>query len=194
VSLDSFARYQREQAWTWEHMALCRARPLFGPAPAQAELRTIIADVLGAPRDPEKLKADVLEMRARMAEHKPGQGALDAKLKRGGLVDLEFLVHFRQLASGLGLEPNLGAAIDQLAAAGLLPADLRRAHDRLTRLLVAARLLAPDSEEPPSGPRAALAAACGYANWDSVTAGFAAGRQIVANAWREVFGEELELD
>lgn len=194
VSLDSFARYQREQAWTWEHMALCRARPLFGPALAQAELRTIIADVLGAPRDPEKLKADVLEMRARMAEHKPGQGALDAKLKRGGLVDLEFLVHFRQLASGLGLEPNLGAAIDQLAATGLLPADLRLAHDRLTRLLVAARLLAPDSEEPPSGPRAALAAACGYANWDSVTAGFAAGRQIVANAWREVFGEELELD
>ena len=194
VSLDSFARYQREQAWTWEHMALCRARPLFGPAAAQAELRAIIAGVLATARDPAKLKADVLEMRARMAEHKPGKGALDAKLRRGGLVDVEFLVHYRQLASGRGLQPNLGAAIDELAGGGLLPADLRLAHDRLTRLLVAARLLAPDGEVPPPGPRAALAAACGYANWESVTAGFAAARQIVAAAWRDVFGAELELD
>ncbi|MFC3175162.1 bifunctional [glutamine synthetase] adenylyltransferase/[glutamine synthetase]-adenylyl-L-tyrosine phosphorylase [Novosphingobium bradum] len=194
VSLDSFARYQREQAWTWEHMALCRARPLCGPAEGQAALAAIMAEVLRAPRDSARLKAEVLEMRARMAEHKPGKGALDAKLKRGGLVDLEFIVHFRQLETGEGLAPDLGTAIDALAAKGLLPADLRRAHDRLSRLLVAARLLAPDGEEPPPGPRSALAAACGYANWDSVTAGFAAGRAVVAHAWREVFGEELELD
>ncbi|HEY6868859.1 MAG TPA: glutamine-synthetase adenylyltransferase, partial [Novosphingobium sp.] len=194
VSLDSFARYQREHAWTWEHMALCRARPLFGPEPARAELAGIIAEVLAAPRDPVKLRNEVLDMRARIAEHKPGRGALDAKLLRGGLVDLEFLVHLRQLATGQGLTPDLGAAIDRLAAAGLLPTDLRRAHDRLTRLLVAARLLAADGEEPPAGPRAALAAATGYANWKSVTAGFAEGRAIVARAWAEVFGETLELD
>jgi len=194
VSLDSFARYQREQAWTWEHMALCRARPLFGPAAARAELDGIIGQVLRAPRDPAKLRADVLEMRARMAGHKPGKGALDAKLRRGGLVDIEFLVHFRQLATGAGLEPNLGEAIAALAARGLLPPALRTAHDRLTRLLVAARLLAPDGEEPPPGPRAALAAACGYANWDSVIAGFAEAKAVVARAWAEVFGEELELD
>lgn len=194
VSFDSFERYQREQAWTWEHMALCRARPLFGPAAGQAELSETIRQVLAAPRDPGKLKADVLEMRARMAGHKAAKGPLDAKLKRGGLVDVEFLVHFRQLESGLGLDPNLGTAIAALAAAGLLPQALRRAHDRLTRLLVAARLLAPDGEIPPPGPRAALAAACGYANWDSVTAGFAEARMVVAAAWQEVFGETLELD
>ena len=194
VSFDSFERYQREQAWTWEHMALCRARPLFGPAEARSELARIIREVLSAPRDAAKLKADVLDMRARMAEHKPGRGALDAKLRRGGLVDVEFLVHYRQLATAQGLTPDLGQAIDQLATAGLVPADLRLAHDRLTRLLVAARLLAPDGEEPPPGPRAALAAATGYANWDSVTAGFAAGRQIVARAWAQVFGETLELE
>jgi len=194
VSFDSFARYQREQAWTWEHMALCRARPLFGPAAAQAELAGIIREVLSALRDAAKLKADVLEMRARMAEHKAAKGPLDAKLKRGGLVDVEFLVHFRQLESGRGLDPRLGEAIGELAAAHLLPRSLRRAHDRLTRLLIAARLLAPDGEIPPPGPRAALAAACGYANWDSVTAGFAEARMVVATAWAEVFGETLELD
>ena len=194
VSLDSFQRYQREQAWTWEHMALCRARPLFGPAESQAELCEIVRKVLAAPRDPAKLRADVLEMRARMAGHKAPKGPLDAKLKRGGLVDVEFLIHFRQLGSGAGLTPNLGEAIDQLAAAGQLPPALRRAHDRLTRLLVAARLLAPDGEIPPPGPRAALAAACGYDNWDSVTAGFAEARMLVAAAWAEIFGETLELD
>jgi len=193
VSLDSFARYQREQAWTWEHMALCRARALFGPAPARADLAAIVHEVLASPRDPARLRAEVLEMRARMAEHKQPAGPLDAKLLRGGLVDVEFLVHFRQLGSGTGLDPNLGVAIDALAAVGLLPAPLRRAHDRLTRLLVAARLLAPDGQIPPPGPRAALAAACGYANWDSVTAGFAEARSIVAAAWHQVFGEVLEV-
>src|SRR4029077_10266345 len=55
VSFDSFARYQQEQAWTWEHMALCRARPLYGSAPAREELCGIIDEVLTTPRDAGKL-------------------------------------------------------------------------------------------------------------------------------------------
>src|SRR5690606_30298578 len=66
VSFDSFARYQKEQAWTWEHMALTRARTLHGSPPARAELETIIGEVLRAPRDAEKLHADVREMRETM--------------------------------------------------------------------------------------------------------------------------------
>ena len=194
VSLDSFERYQREQAWTWEHMALCRARVLFGSPAARAELEAIVRRVLTTPRDPARLRADVLEMRARMAEHKPGKGALDAKLKRGGLVDLEFIVHFLQLSRGVGLSPLLGEAIAALAAAGLVPALLATAHDRLTRLLVSARLLAPDGEEPPPGPRAALAAACGYGDWAGVIAGFAEARAIVGAAWESVFGQGMETD
>lgn len=194
VSLDSFERYQREQAWTWEHMALCRARVLLGSDDARAQLQAIIGRVLAAPRDAAMLRADVLAMRARMAGHKPGTGALDAKLKRGGLVDLEFIVHYLQLRTGQGLSPFLREAIAALAGAGLVPASLTAAHDRLTRLLVCARLLAPDGEEPPPGPRAALAAACGHADWAGVMSGFAEARALVRQAWADVFEQELEIE
>src|SRR5690606_42083365 len=53
-SLDGFERYQREDAWTWEHMALCRARPVFGPPEARERVETIVRDVLAMPRDPDK--------------------------------------------------------------------------------------------------------------------------------------------
>ncbi|MBC2670325.1 bifunctional [glutamine synthetase] adenylyltransferase/[glutamine synthetase]-adenylyl-L-tyrosine phosphorylase [Novosphingobium piscinae] len=193
ASLDSFARYQHEQAWTWEHMALCRARPVYGSPAAQAALAAIVGEVLLIPRDRAKLRSDVLEMRARMAAHKPPQGPLDAKLLRGGLVDLEFIVHFLQLATGQGLSPALPQALRGLAGVGLVPERLALAHDRLTRLLVAARLLAPKADEHRAGPRSALAAATGYANWDSVTAGLVEARTIVAEAWRQVFEDKLEI-
>ena len=194
ASLDSFARYQHEQAWTWEHMALCRARPVYGSVTARAALAAIVGEVLLMPRDRDRLRTDVLDMRARMAEHKPPKGPLDVKLLRGGLVDLEFIVHFLQLATGQGLSPALPQALKGLAGVGLVPDRLALAHDRLTRLLVATRLLAPKADEHRAGPRAALAAATGYANWDSVTAGLAEARTIVAAAWRQVFDEQLEID
>src|SRR3546814_2148098 len=70
VTLDSFERYQREEAWTWEHMALLRARPVYGSDAAKAELERIVADLLAIPRDPVKLAADAAEMRGKIAAHK----------------------------------------------------------------------------------------------------------------------------
>ncbi|MBC2664477.1 bifunctional [glutamine synthetase] adenylyltransferase/[glutamine synthetase]-adenylyl-L-tyrosine phosphorylase [Novosphingobium flavum] len=194
VSYDSFERYQCEQAWTWEHMALCRARVLLGSAPAATALGEVIERVLTAPREAGKLRAEVLEMRSKMAQHKPAKGPLDAKLGRGGLVDLEFIVHYLQLRHGVGLSPYLPLAIAALAKAGLCPAGLGAAHDRLTRLLVSVRLLAPDGEEPAEGPRAALAKACGCDDWQAVLTSFAEARAVVRSAWGEVFGEELESE
>ncbi|MDR2857964.1 MAG: bifunctional [glutamine synthetase] adenylyltransferase/[glutamine synthetase]-adenylyl-L-tyrosine phosphorylase [Novosphingobium sp.] len=197
VGFDSFERYQKEQAWTWEHMALCRARPLCGSPAARGELCGIVMQALTAPRDAGKLRADVLEMRATMARHKPAQGPLDVKLARGGLVDVEFLVHYLQLREGAGAEasltPYLGEAVRALVAPGLLPEGFAEAHDTLARLLVAARLLAPDAQEPPVAARTALARACACGDWDGMLASLAAARQAVANAWRQVFGEELEI-
>jgi glutamate-ammonia-ligase adenylyltransferase len=198
VGFDSFERYQKEQAWTWEHMALTRARPLYGSAEARGQLNAIVAEVLTAPRDPAKLRADVLDMRATMAKHKPAKGPLDAKLARGGLVDLEFLTHYIQLREGArvpgALVPHLGEAIRALAAAGLLPDSLIAAHDDLTRLLVAARLLAPDAQEPPPAARGVLAKACGCGDWNGVLAKLATSRAAVAASWHSLFGEQLELD
>jgi glutamate-ammonia-ligase adenylyltransferase len=192
VSFDSFARYQREDAWTWEHMALARARPLTGSAAARGDLQAIIDSVLDRPRDVTTLRADVLKMRAEMAAHKPPRGILDAKLMRGGLVDLEFLVHFVQLRERTGFDPDLGNAVDMLVAAGLLPGGVRDALALMTKLLIAGRLLAPDLAEPPPAAAAALAEACGLADLPALLHGFAAARQEVADAWADSFGEPLE--
>jgi glutamate-ammonia-ligase adenylyltransferase len=184
VSVDSFARYQREDAWTWEHMALTRARPVFGSAAARAQVAAIVADVLAGHRPPRDVVAEARAMRADIARHKPPAGPLDAKLLPGGLVDLEFAVHVAQLTSGRGLDPRLGDAIDALVEEGVLPAAVRGAHDLLTRLLVTMRLVAPDAQPPGSATRAVIARALDLPDWDAVVASLAAAVQEVAAIWR----------
>lgn len=194
VSFAAFEQYQRQDAWTWEHMALCRARPLDGSPGAQARLEAMIRDILSAPRDPEKLRADVLAMRAEVLAAKPPAGPLDVKLQRGGLVDSEFLVHYLQLRHGAGLDPALEKAIAGLAAEGLLPASHVDHHLALTRFLVAERLFAPDGGTPPEPARTVLAGACGHQDYDALLRALAAARQGVAAQWHAVFGERLEIE
>ncbi len=193
VNLASFARYQHENAWTWEHMALTRARVLYGPAPARAELSAIITGVLTAPRDPAKLRIDALHMRGEMAQHKPPKGPLDVKLARGGLVDAEFIVHFLQLRHGQGLEPSLPLAMAALAKDGLLDPAVIAAHEVLTRCLIASRLLAPDAKPPPPAARRVLAQACQCGDWDELLATLLAARTVIAAAWLQTFAEPLEI-
>ena len=194
VSLGSFERYQREQAWTWEHMALARARVVYGPPEGRAALERIVRDVLTLKRDPDKLRGEVLEMRARMAEHKPAKSALDVKLARGGLVDVEFIAHYLQLRDGAGLAPSIPAALAGLEEAGLVPSSLRAAHGVLGRFLIAARLLAPDAETPPPAARDVLARACGCPGWDALLEALAQSRRAVAAVWQATFGETLEIE
>ncbi|ANY18896.1 Glutamate-ammonia-ligase adenylyltransferase [Tsuneonella dongtanensis] len=191
VSFGSFARYQREEAWTWEHMALARARPLTGTPAARDELRAIIAGELERPRDPDTLRGDVLRMRAEMAAHKPPQGPLDAKLLRGGLVDLEFLVHYLQLRERTAFDPDLGRAVDMLVEAGLARPGVRDSLALMTRMLIAGRLLAPDLSQPTQAAAAALAEACGAPALDALLRMFADARQEVAAAWADSLGEAL---
>ena len=197
VSFESFALYQSRDAWTWEHLALCRARVLYGSKAARDELVRIVSTALLQPRDAGKLRSDVLEMRGKMAEHKPPKGQLDVKLARGGLVDLEFLTHYLQLRDGAGiagaLTPFLGDALHVLAGAGLLPGELGKAHDVLTRMLVASRLLVSGADEPSAAARLALAKACGSGDWDALLASLDAARAAVAAAWHDILGETLEV-
>lgn len=185
VSLDSFARYQREDAWTWEHMALTRARPVFGSAEARAAVDRTIAAVLAGERPARDIAAEAHVMRAEMARHKPPAGPLDAKLLPGGLVDLEFAVHVAQLIHRTGFDPHLGRAVDALAKAALAPAAMRDAHDLLTRLLVTTRLVAPDAEPPAEATRTLIACALRLESWEAVLAAFAAARHDVERFWAE---------
>ena len=192
TSVASFARYQRESAWTWEHMALTRARVIYGSAGAQAEVETIIAEVLRKPRNARALAGDVVTMRRDMALHKPALGPLDVKLAEGGLVDLEFTVHFHQLASGVGLDPHLPTAIAGLVAEGLVAPALAAAHDLLTRLLVTLRLVAPGMSAPAAATRAIVAQACLADGWDDLLARVAAARQCVTAHWHAVVAQAGE--
>jgi glutamate-ammonia-ligase adenylyltransferase len=175
-------------------MALARSRVLYGPEPGRGELERIVAGVLAMPRDAARLRGDVLTMRAEMARHKPAKGPLDVKLARGGLVDIEFLAHFLQLRDHTGLVPSLPAALARLIDAGLLPVEAGDAHALLSRVLVSARLLAPDAGHPLPAAAALLAKACRCADWRGLEQAIAESRRAVAQAWALVFGEELELD
>jgi [glutamine synthetase] adenylyltransferase / [glutamine synthetase]-adenylyl-L-tyrosine phosphorylase len=185
VSLDAFARYQSEEAWTWEHMALTRARTLYGSAEARAQTNEIIADVLMRPRDRSTLIADAVKMRSDMAAHKPPKSALDIKLIEGGLVDLEFALHVNQLGAQRGFHPNLGRAI---VALDLIP-SVDDAYRLFTRFLVAMRLVAPDLAVPTEATQQLLADACGCADWMELLAELEAKRHDVISEWRRICAE-----
>jgi glutamate-ammonia-ligase adenylyltransferase len=94
--LPSFARYQRESAWTWEHQALLRARPVVGDPALCAALAELRREVLMRPREAEGLRREVVEMRTKMrgSLEKRSTGKWDVKQGEGGLIDAEFLTQF----------------------------------------------------------------------------------------------------
>jgi glutamate-ammonia-ligase adenylyltransferase len=188
ASVKSFDQYQRENAWTWEHMALTRARVLFGSAGARDQAAEIIRAVLHTPRDGDKLHHDIATMRKDMAAHKPPKGALDVKLLPGGLVDMEFIIHALQLETHDGMQPQLGPAIDALVAAGHLQADFAKAFALMARLLVMVRLIAPDCAAPPEAAQYLIAHSLGFDDWDGLTQALRDYRGVVMDQWHKLFG------
>lgn len=189
VSFTSFAEYQHHQAWTWEHMALCRARVVYGSAQARAVLDDLIAKVLTRARDASAIQADALKMRSDMAAHKKPLGPLDVKLMRAGLVDIEFIVHVLQLQHRTGFDPDLRQALAALADAGLVDATLLAAHDLMTRLLLTLRLVAPECAEPAPPARMLIAQACESRSWADLAIALETARHHVRQHWSKVFGE-----
>jgi [glutamine synthetase] adenylyltransferase / [glutamine synthetase]-adenylyl-L-tyrosine phosphorylase len=124
-SLEAFERYQRESAWTWEHMALTRARIVTGPEALRARIAAIEAATLGRPRDPAKLLADIADMRRRIAAEHAKPGFWDVKHRRGGLVDIEFIAQYLELREAPArpgvVRANTAEALAALRDAGVLP-------------------------------------------------------------------------
>jgi glutamate-ammonia-ligase adenylyltransferase len=97
TKLDSFASYQENEAWTWEHMALTRARVISASPPFKASVEKVIRQVLARPRDRELVAGDVVEMRRAIATEKGDDKSWDLKNAAGGIIDLEFIAQFLQL-------------------------------------------------------------------------------------------------
>jgi glutamate-ammonia-ligase adenylyltransferase len=190
VSLDAFEAYQRGEAWTWEHMALCRARPLTGSEAAKSKVRDLICSILQVPGDPAGIRDDAAAMREEMSRHKPPAGPLDIKLGPGGLVDLEFLVHTLQLTTHIGLDPRLEVALGALAEKGLVDEGVDSDLRLLSRMLVVLRLVGGKSMEPAEQSHALLASLCGFDDWSSLLAAVDKARQRIAARWASVKGKE----
>ncbi|CAI8753523.1 Glutamine synthetase adenylyl-L-tyrosine phosphorylase / Glutamine synthetase adenylyl transferase [Pseudomonas sp. IT-P2] len=141
-SLGAFARYQENEAWTWEHQALVRARVLVGSQDVGQAFESVRAQVLGKARDLAKLQQEVSEMRAKMRDNlgskstAAGTGAnafeatapFDLKQDAGGIVDIEFMVQYAALAWSQTHPPLLRwtdniRILEELEHEGLMPAE-----------------------------------------------------------------------
>jgi len=92
TSLTAFRRYQAEEAWTWEHLALTRARPVAGPLAVQTATAEAVAEVVGIPRDPQKVRTDTADMRRRLMEaHRPSS-IWEVKQGPGRLLDIDLFL------------------------------------------------------------------------------------------------------
>ncbi len=124
VSLAAFRRYHAERSWTWERMALSRARVVAGPGPMRSRIRTAVRAARERPEvGRETLLHDACAMRARIAAELPTRGRWDVKLREGGLMEVEFIAQVMQLvpgpSSGMG-HPTTRVALRRLAKAGML--------------------------------------------------------------------------
>ena len=124
TKLSGFIDYQERSAWTWEHLALTRARVISGPPKLHQVIGDTIASVLTRPRDRASVAQDVKEMRAKIATEKGTVDIWNLKQVRGGLVDLEFLAQFLQIVNASEhpdvLDQNTERALTKLAGAGVL--------------------------------------------------------------------------
>ncbi len=159
--LSSFIEYQEKEAWTWEHMALTRARVVTGPPHLRAAVEDAIRHTLVQPREQAKTAADLLDMRQRIEKEKGTTNIWDLKQVRGGLVDLEFIVQFLQITNAAAhpeiLDQTTLGALQKLGAAGVLAAeDTERliATGRLIHdLMQILRLCLDDPFNPETAPR-----------------------------------------
>ncbi|MDR3104118.1 MAG: bifunctional [glutamate--ammonia ligase]-adenylyl-L-tyrosine phosphorylase/[glutamate--ammonia-ligase] adenylyltransferase [Yokenella regensburgei] len=96
TTADAFADYQQNEAWTWEHQALVRARVVYGDPALQKQFDAIRKTVLTTPRDGNKLQTDVREMREKMRAHlgNKHRDRFDIKADAGGITDIEFITQY----------------------------------------------------------------------------------------------------
>ncbi|WP_404368146.1 bifunctional [glutamate--ammonia ligase]-adenylyl-L-tyrosine phosphorylase/[glutamate--ammonia-ligase] adenylyltransferase [Marinobacter sp.] len=149
-TLPAFEKYQRNDAWTWEHQALARARGVAGCPDTLERFERIRHDILCQQRDPEKLRTEVVEMRERMRANlgtpqtdRPAE-IFHVKHDRGGIIDIEFMVQYLMLAHSSS-HPELTQwsdnirQLEELGRAGILPVtdteELREAYITLRSII-----------------------------------------------------------
>jgi len=179
----AFARYQRESAWTWEHQALCRARPIAGSPDLCQRFAQLRREVLCRPRETRTLARDIVEMRERIhSAKKIPADAFDLKSSPGGLTDIEFLVQFAMLshcarAPQLSERSNTRSLIAALEEAGVWTAAQARALEEALDLF-----------RHNENRRWLTLGSRSVADIDPEAAALRTAARAVLELWRETFG------
>jgi len=136
--LKSFAEYQDLEAWTWEHMALTRARVISASPDFRGKIERIIREVLTRPRDAAGVASDVAEMRRAIALEKGEDDVWDLKYAAGGMVDIDFIAQYLQLVHAADkpdiLDVSTLQVLDNAARLGVLPQSAVEVLRPATRL------------------------------------------------------------
>jgi len=186
-SMAAFEKYQAQQAWTWEHQALVRARPVAGDAGLAREFEQIRARILQQPRDPEALRLDVLAMRRKMRDHlgsgaeAQASGQFQLKQDPGGIVDIEFMVQFAVLAMASNF-PELTRWTDNIRVLNSLGECAVLTGDEVETLQEAYKLYRAAGHRFQLQEQAAVVAAEDYAS----------SRQAVSAIWQRLLHENQD--
>jgi glutamate-ammonia-ligase adenylyltransferase len=202
VSLAAFARYHATESWTWERLALTRAR-LFAATPGFApRVRAEILRAVSRPDDPAKIRRDTVAMRDRLAAEMPPRGPFDVKNLPGGMLELAFIAEALQLIHGPRdpqlFRPNTTAALRALAQAGHL------AEDDATALVAADFLwrsvqgidritgLRETATEPPAAMLTPLLRATGTPDLDALNSAMADASGKVRDCFERILNREKQ--
>jgi glutamate-ammonia-ligase adenylyltransferase len=136
--LDSFAEYQDHEAWTWEHMALTRARVISSSPEFRSKIERIIRAVLTRRRDRASTAGDVVDMRRAIALEKGEDDVWDLKYAAGGMVDIDFIAQYLQLVHAADTPDILDVStlhvLDNATRLGVLPQSAAQVLRPATRL------------------------------------------------------------
>lgn len=178
-TFDAFDEYQRNEAWTWEHQALVRARIVFGEAALSQRFDDIRHGILCLPREADKLKIDVREMREKMRAHlgNKHKGRWDLKADRGGITDIEFITQYLVLRYAAS-EPKLTRWSDNVRILELMANNDRMSSEE-AKALTQAYVTLRDALH-----HLALQELPGHVPPDA----FSAEQSVVNNSWLHWFG------
>lgn len=201
TSIGSFHRYQHEEAWTWEHLALARARVVAGTAELCSKVDNEIAAVMLMPRDVVKTIDEVVSMRALMAKERKPRHVFDLKLAAGGLVDLEFIAQSAQLVASAAIDlPQAPPprVLVRLGKLGLVPrgerlAEIHQTYSTILQVMSSA-LVSPFSESAWSPAfQDLLAQLCHYPDFRLLTLDIAEMQREVSAAASEWYEKARTL-
>ena len=209
ISLKGFKQYYEKSAWTWEFMALTRARVVAGPEDFRKAIAGDIQTILCQPRDDRKLLLDIAEMREKIEKERPARSMWSVKFLRGGLTDLEFMAQYLLLKHAADapdiLSGSTSEAFEKLVQQGILDRDTGEILIAATRLIRETQAMlrltagpAFDADQGTKSFKAALARAAGHENFDALREDlletsarvYALYREMIEEPARQAAGEK----